>query len=554
MKVEATDLVLLLDTGSAWSKAVIVARHGRRWRIAGAVAQPASWGEERLLASLGARIAPHVDPRLSHGIVERLAAAPRIETHTPRRPGRLALVAVSRHLSAPVLRRAAESAGWVVVEEATIDDGRPLAERLAALAAAEVDAWLLGGGFEGSTSPQALEMASLAAAARGAATEPVIWAGASDLDDEIRRLFSADGIASGRPAAALTVVPNPAPAEGVERPAALRAQLETLLERIVEPRGSHHLAPVSYRRAITELARSADLRILGVDIGAGYATWVVADAEGEIDARVFAEGGLVADALTDTGAAARIARDLPGAIDELIVADVLQNLRARPATVPQTDAELAISQGAAQHQLAGIAGEAAGVGVDLVIGSGRTIAGAPRLADAARVLLDGLRPVGVTQLAVDVAGGLGPLGSLDDAEIGEGIALLRDDLVVPIGTSVVCRGGRTGQAAMRISLSLEGAEPTEPVEVRTGQLTILPLARGRLADITIELVGGATLGSERQGRRARARVAGGAVGLILDARDAPLRLPRRPDDRQTVLGSWRDAWHREPRPAEAEAS
>lgn len=541
MKIEATDLVLLLDAGSAWTKAILVARHGRRWRIAAAAAQPAAWGEEPLIDSLAAGIVRHADPRLTRALAGRLAEIPRIETHTPRRAGRLALVAASRHVSAPVLRRAAESAGWVIVESATTDDGRPLADRLAALAAAEVDAWLLGGGFEGSTSPQALEIAALAAAARGTSSQPVIWAGSSDLDAEVRRLF---------PGERLSVVPNPAPREGVERPAPLRAQLESLLERVVEPRGSHHLAPVSYRRAITELARSSDLRILGVDIGAGYATWVVADGEGEIDARVFAEGGLVADALTETGAAARIARDLPTSVDELAVADALQNIRARPATLPQTDAELAIVQAAAQHQLAQVTdAEPATTGVDLIIGSGRTIAGAPRLADAARILVDGLRPLGVTQLAVDVSGGLGPLGSLDDAEISEGIALLRDDLVVPLGTAVVCRGGRAGQVAMRVTLAVDGDDAAQEIEVRSGQLAILPLARGRVAEASIELVGGATLGGERRGRRARARMTGGSVGLVLDARDVPLHLPRRVDDRRTVLASWRDAWLREPRVA-----
>jgi hypothetical protein len=538
MTVEATDLVLLIDTGSAWAKAALVARHGRRWRIAGGAAQPSAWGETALLDALASGIAPQADARLSHRLAERLASAPRIESHTPQRPGRLALVAVSQVLSAPVLRRAAESAGWVVAEQVTVDDGRPLGDRLAALAGAEVDAWLLGGGFEGTTSPQALEIAALAAAGRGSSEQPVIWAGAGDLADEVGQLFGG----------AVSVVPNPAPADGVERPAPLRARLEGLLDRVVEPGGAQHLAPVGYRRAITELARSADLRILGVDIGAGYATWIVADAEGEIDARVFAEGGLAAEALKDAGAAARVARDLVENVDELAVADALQNIRARPATLPETDDELAVMQAAARHQLSRIvADEPATRGVDLIIGSGRTIAAAPRAADAARILLDGLRPLGVTQLAIDPSGGLGPLGSLDDAEIGEGIALLRDDLVVPLGTSVVCHGGRTGQLAMRVTVSVEGEDEVAPVDVRTGELRIVPLPRGRVGEVAVELIGGASLGVQRRSRHARARVTGGAVGLILDARDVPLRLPRRPDDRRAVLGGWRDTWARETR-------
>ncbi|HVG88536.1 MAG TPA: hypothetical protein VM823_06150, partial [Gaiellales bacterium] len=50
----------------------------------------------------------------------------------------------------------------------------------------------------------------------------------------------------------------------------------------------------------------------------------------------------------------------------------------------------------------------------------------------------------------------------------------------------------------------------------------------------------------RHGRRVRATVSGGAVGLILDARDAPLALPRRSEDRRAVLAGWRDTFLREP--------
>jgi hypothetical protein len=43
-------------------------------------------------------------------------------------------------------------------------------------------------------------------------------------------------------------------------------------------------------------------------------------------------------------------------------------------------------------------------------------------------------------------------------------------------------------------------------------------------------------------------VTGGAVGVVLDARDAPLLLPRRSDDRRAVLTAWRDSFLREVRP------
>jgi hypothetical protein len=42
-------------------------------------------------------------------------------------------------------------------------------------------------------------------------------------------------------------------------------------------------------------------------------------------------------------------------------------------------------------------------------------------------------------------------------------------------------------------------------------------------------------------------VTGGAVGVILDARDDPIQLPTRPGDARSMIQTWRDALRREAR-------
>jgi hypothetical protein len=534
----SAELSVLVDIGSAWTKAAIVARTRGRWRIATHVAQPTAWGEDELRATLAKRMGGVVDQRVSERIGELLSSAPRIACHTPRRVGRLGLAAVSNELSGTSARRAAESAGWTVVEAATADDGRSLLARLAALQAADVDAWLLAGGFDAGRADQALEMAGLVAAARGGARQPVIWAGSASLAGEVAALFE-DG--------AVRLVDNPRPDARTDNPIPLRHALEEMLQRMVEPGGVRQLTPVSFRRAISELARSTMRSVLGVDLGARYLTWVRSDEMGVAESRVFADGGLAASNLVASGGAGRLARLLPMAIDELSVADALRNLHARPGTLPQTDDELAITHAAARHLLSQAAADgSAPEGVDLLIGCGRTIAAAPRPAHAAQLLLDGVRPLGITQLAVDTAGVLPPIGALEDGEIGEGMGVLRDDLLVPLGAAVVSRGGRAGQVAMRVSVHRIGWPDEGPVEVRSGQLHVLPLGRGQSADVEIELASGVNLGAPRAGRRVHATVSGGTVGLVLDARDVPLAVPRRSDDRRAVLSAWRETFLREP--------
>ena len=542
----SVDAALLLDRGSAWTKCNLVARLGQRWRLVAHVSQPTAWDEEGLLAAVASRAEAVADRALRSHVPRILAGAPRIECHTPARPARMALAAVSRDVSGEVARRTAESAGWVVAESVTIDDGRQLADRLAALQSAEVDAWLVVGGFDGASGEQALEMAALVAAARGIGRAPVIWAGSAALTRQVSELFEPGGV---------TMVDNPRPAPEVDRPVPLRRTLEELMRRTVEPSGPSRLAPIAYARGIAALAASSELSVIGVDLGARYATWVRA-ARGSIEARVQAEGGVASPALTEGPVPARLARGLPQAVDELAVADVLQNIRARPASVPQTEDDLLIMHAAVRHQLGHLADAASDQdGVDLLLGSGSTLAAAPRPGLAAALLVDGMRPLGVTQLAIEPPGVLGPLGSLPDDEVLDGVRALRDDLLVPLGASVVSRGGRPGQVAMRVELRRGGGRAATAseaaVEVRYGQLLAVPLGHGERVELRVTLERDVTLGEPAGEREIRARVTGGSVGLVLDARDIPLAVPKRLDDRRAVVASWHQALLSEPLPAGA---
>ncbi len=533
-----SELALLVDVGSAWTKGTLISRVRGSWRIVAHAAQPTDWGDDELVRRLASALRPSADPRLARDLERLIAAAPRIECHTSVRPARLALASVSRDVSGAAARRAAESAGWLIVESATADDGRALTDRLVALQAAEVDAWLLGGGFEGAHADQALEMTALVAAARGDRREPVIWAGSSRLSHEVAGLFEPG---------AVSTVANPRPSPEREDPGPLRIYLEELLRRMVEPESARHLSPVSFRRAIAQLSRETELRIMGIDLGARFATVVLADGRGEAESRVFARGGLTAAALTAPGGPGRVTRGMPDPIDELTVADTLQNIGARPATLPQTEEDLAVLHGAARHQLASVvADDLRADGIDLLVGAGRVMAAAPRPAMAAQMLIDGVRPLGVTALAIDGGALLGPLGSLVGSEIGEGMASLREDLLVPLGTAVICRGGRSGRVAMRVTLHRSGWPSIGPIEVRSGQLQIVPLGAGQFAELEISLEEGASLGTPRRSRRAWAEVSGGSVGVILDARGVPTSVPRRAEDRRAVLSAWRDAMLREP--------
>lgn len=529
------ELALLVDIGSAWVKASVIGRSRGRWRVAAHAAQPTAWGGAELRRTLAAQLEPVIDARLAERIEELLGAANRIECHTARRPARMAIVAVSRELSGSTARRAAEAAGWEVTDMVTLDDGRSLAERLATLQAAEVDAWLLAGGFDDVRSQRSLEAAALAAAARRPGSGPVVWAGSAMLSEEIAAMFEAD---------ATRAAPNPRPSARHEDPSGLRDELRSLLRATHAGDEDASLVSVALPRAAGALAGSSGMRVVAVDIGARASIVAMAEPDGSVASRVRARGGLAGIALGQ-GTAARVARLAGDAGDEAAVADVLQTVRARPATLPQTPEELSATHGAAVVALGALLEEGVPAGLDLLVGCGRTIAAAPRPWQAVRMLLDGVRPLGVTQLALDAANLLGPLGSLPDGEITEGMALLGDDVLVPLGTAVVPRGVESGRLAMRVTVHRSGWPSAAPIEVRGGQLQVVPLPRGQEAELHIELADGVTLGAPRRSPRITASASGGSVGLVLDARGVPIALPRRGDDRRALQSAWREALARE---------
>jgi hypothetical protein len=339
-------------------------------------------------------------------------------------------------------------------------------------------------------------------------------------------------------------VPNPRPDGRRDDPAPLREHLQALLRSVVARDEETHLSAIAIPRAVGAVAAGSGLRTLAVDIGARTAISALAEPDGSVVSRIHGSGGLSGLAQV-AGASGRVSRLAGDAGDEATVADLLQTLRARPSSLPQTPEELSAVQAAARMQLTALLEDADVGAVDLLIGAGSTIAKAPHPAQAARVLLDGARPIGVTQLAVDASALLGPLGSLPDDEIHEGLSLLTEDLLVPLGASVVCRGGEPGRTAMRVTVHRPGWPPIAPIELRTGQVQVVPLGRGQEAELTIEPGTGVSLGTHRRSPRIQARASGGAVGLILDARGVPIVLPRRGDDRRAVLAAWRDAIARE---------
>ena len=158
----------------------------------------------------------------------------------------------------------------------------------------------------------------------------------------------------------------------------------------------------------------------------------------------------------------------------------------------------------------------------------------------ALALADLVRRPGVSQMTIDQARLLGPLGAIEDEDERRTVlANLADDILVPLGALILPSGIKQGKNAGY--LRLKSAASVSEIELHPGavQVVDLPPGIGARADLQFR-------DAVRLGKRANhftVDVGGGLSGLLVDLRDIPMRISDRPDSRRAALETWqRGMW------------
>jgi hypothetical protein len=522
---------LTVDLGAATTAVACIGHVSGAWRLLGSLAVPAAADLERTVELLLGRIAAG-DPRIASatGIaaatgVVGVDVLPRVEARS-KRPGRLAIVAGSDRSLAALTACAARS-GWHIAG-ASVQSTDPLSmTRL--LVDRSVDAILAGADDPpGADERGALrELAALvAAAAARVPSVPVILAGA------MSEGLSAFGDMNGRPGEVLL------------GPSARADDGWPLVHLLIEAA----LAPDDGRRAVAaatqSLADVLDRRIETVVLGHDAAV------------RVIARPSLgTSDAVTRTAIVptAAVAPDEPDdsvvdgvnvwmtvAADRHRIRDRMRELRVAPwADAAGDGAALRMAAGRAALARLDVATSAIAsvVPPDLVITASGAWTGIPAPAVALAVV-DVVRRPGASQIALDHARLLGPLGAIDDAgERRAVLADLADDLLVPLATVVTPAGLRAGRSAG--TLRVHGPSGDGTLDLVPGGLELVDLPPGESATAEFTFRDSVRLGT--RGRHFAIDVTGGLGGLLVDLRDVPLRLPERADRRRDLLAAWQGA-------------
>ncbi|HEY2916228.1 MAG TPA: hypothetical protein VGI98_03335 [Candidatus Limnocylindrales bacterium] len=529
--------ILAVDAGAATTAVALLGRPAGRWRLLGSLVAPAPAPPSAVATVLAGRIRA-ADPSLADAVDLDPAAIddlPRLEA-VSQPPPSLAVLAASRRAVGLLHDIARRTAYRVIAASPESHDPREMTD----LALRPEVTTILVGASEppGPDERAALDdVAGLVAAVlrrrpdvravvAGPLTARRAWT------DALGDLVVGDRVLEAPPLGARS-----GPDE------ALRETLEGVLRSTNDTR---HLA----MRALVSLADVLDRRIELVEIGFDGGLRAVA-WPGVADEGPSAEGVRSADAALippdpDEAAVEEVLAWTTGSLDRHRMGDRLRDLRSEPwADTTGEGARLRLAAArAAMTRLVEITPDLSGRPVaDLTLVAGGAFAAAPG-GSVVLAVADVIRRTGATQVALDHARLLGPLGSIDDPDDRRDlVADLADDLLAPLGSLVVVAGmpPRLRGRAATGTVSLESADgpatgSAPRRELATGELAFLDLAPGRQATATLEFRDSARIG--RRARRFSVAVSGGLAGVVVDLRDVPLRLPDRRDRRRAALATW----------------
>jgi uncharacterized protein (TIGR01319 family) len=476
---------------------------------------------------------------------------------------RTMIVGLLSDVSVESARRLVETTYSRVVDTLSLSDRRRADQQIDDFLRSRPELIVVAGGTDGGASRsirKMLETVGMACYVTPEEKRPVIlFTGNQKLNNDVQELMK--GLSP-----ALHFSPNIRPSLDTEdlEPAsrelaslvnvARRGQIRGMEELEAWTRG--HVLPTSYAigrmvRFLSQLTESRD-GVLSVDLGASAAT-VAAGLKGKLSLHTYPQFGMGENlgALLQQTSMEDILRWLSVEVSAADVRDYLYQKALYPATIPATVEEYAIAQAVARQNLY-LAVRAARrdfpaetrtlrpdltPAFDIIIASGGVLADAPTLGQGLLLLLDAVQPVGLTHIMLD-RNNLLPLLGVSAAQNSILSAQITfSGAFEQLGTVVSALGNASyGAAVLRAKLTNASKEETV-VDVKAGEISLLPLGSGESAQLTIQPVVRADAGFG-PGRARTLTVSGGPLGVVIDARGRPLNLPTDAMHRRELMKKW----------------
>jgi len=573
--------ILLADCGTVMTKAVLLEQVDGQYRFVAQGEAPTTaeypWsdvaaGISHAVEQISEVTGRHffdaggnlISPELAGGEGVDVFAA----TISAAQPLQVVLAGLVRDLSAASAERAAAGT-YSLVKAILASDGQaegPTDEaQVRTICDAAPDVICIAGGTEGGAVSPVLELvetATLACSLMDPEIRPrLLYMGNSRLRRSVVNIVGEQAM--------LKVAENVRPTLKRENLAGAQAELDALYMQdkmeclpgvdAVKSWSRAHITPTAraFSRLIEYLWHLGDSSkgVLGVDVGAANTT-VAAVFGGRPYLTIRGDLGTVfgGEQLLQKHGAEAITRWLPEPLDSDEARALLINKEVRPASIEQQPRELWLEQALAREAIR-MTMAVARPGwepeeaqpypglmplCDTIVVSGGVLSHAPRPGQAALIALDALEPIGVSTLVLDAYGLAPALGSVAAVKPLAAVEALDSGGLINLATVVTPVGhARHGDLILKVKVTYEDENGgTIDVEVRQGDLEVLPLLPGQQAVLELRPLRHFDVGLGGPGKAGQRRVSGGLVGLIIDARGRPLRLPRDPELRQRQMQKW----------------
>ena len=478
-------------------------------------------------------------------------------------PIKVVAVGLLEDVSLESARRLATTTYARVVEELSLNDRRKQESRIDAILRQRPDLIIVAGGTDGGASQSVMQMIETVGLACYLISEgerpEVLFSGNQSLIDEIDA--SLNSITN------LHIAPNVRPILEKEQLEPAQARIMDIFRNIrgrqlvgVNELGEwagQQLTPTStaFGRVVRFLSKVYDpgKGVLGIDVGAS-ATTVAASFAGELTLGVYPQLGLGKSltGMLSQSELSRIKRWLPVDLTEDQISDYIYNKSLYPTSVPASEEELWMEESLARQAIrmaissashsfppdARSSTSALLPWFEPIIAAGSVLAQAPSPAHSLLVLLDALQPTGVTTLVLDQNNLAAPLGAAAAINPILVVQVLESSTFLSLCTVISpVANVRPGTPVLRIRTEQDSGEESS-VEVKQGAFEVLPLPLGRSAKLNLLPLHRADVGMGGPGRGGSLKVTGGVLGVVIDARGRPLRLPQENARKMELYRKW----------------
>lgn len=486
-----------------------------------------------------------------------------VATLSVGKPLSVVAVGLLEDVSSESAQRLASTTYAQVMEKISLNDRRKSAARLDAILRVRPDLIIVAGGTDGGASHSILtllESVGLACYLMPPAQRPeVLFVGNRDLVSEIEANIGS--------LAHLAVAPNIRPTLENEQLAPAQAALSQIFRTLrcrqipgvqeldswtggkLMPTATAFSRIIRYLSLVYEAPKGA----LGVDIGASAIT-MAASFNGDMHTGVYTDLGLGQNlpSLLNLSALEDIMRWVALDVPEADVRDYLYNKGLYPSSIPMTPETLSIEQALARRVMQigakrlasrfpqGVAGSLPGQlpWFEPVLAAGSALTNAPTLGQAMLMLLDGLQLTGITTIVLDQNNLSPALGAVAQINSILPIQVLSSSSFMILGSVISVVGNASfGTPALKVKATFEDGSEAK-VEVKYGGLEVIPLPQGQKAVLQLMPYNRFDVGTKAPGRSGTVKLPGGALGIVIDARGRPVRLPSDPVRRREMMKKW----------------